>query len=211
MKKPAKVFSNDRYLDFVLANWKDVHAFTEAVTRAQERLPHWLTAQVKDVFAAMQHTYFNKAARYSTDETDNSCIWWDTCGRYDRVNMEGPYLGFFYDDELGNVWDWVKERTPECVPHLVFAVDVGGSKKRATSVTQKWSTYVNKHKHTMLRKGIEINLDPTPSEWLARRDLGSVFTLEKMLDVTTFREAFERAIVEFTGTMHPIIKSGPRM
>jgi hypothetical protein len=213
MKKLARVPIRDRHLEFVLTNWDDVKAFSETVDRAKETLPNWLITQVRDTFKEMRRTVLDKPGFFADDEDEPECICWDTCARYDGKEQEGPYIGFYYANELaGNyIWEWLTTGDPNWVPEVEFWLQVQGTKKRQRTASGKWHAHLLKHESTLKRAGISIATEPTTEGALAKRGLSEVFTVPNMLDLDALRTAFIKSVMAFTKTMEPIIRSGPRI
>lgn len=209
MKQMMRAITHDRYVDFVLTHWKDVHAFLDSVERAKERLPPWLVSQIRDIFKALQQTYLNKPTWYACDQVEANCIWWDTCNKYDREADTGPYIGFYYSNELSAIWDWLTTGELATVPQIIFDVELQGTIKTKRATRRAWFQHLQKHLLRLRRSGINIGAEEG-DDFLATYDLGGVFTLNNIQVVGGLQRSFAKAVMHITDTLHPIIKTGPR-
>ncbi len=209
----VKWSSGDKYLDFLIQNYKSIKAFEEIVRYAKNLLASYVDREATEAIKDLKYRYFERNG-LKVDEDNGIIFWYDpdfTEWDQDLKKGKGPVIQ--YESEQVDIWKWIESEDQDEAPYLYCLVDVSGIKKikNKNLYNHEWAQLLNRDAKILSKKGISIQEEISWGNLLAYWILDKEITMEKLADREQFRKAIQRAVRNFTDALLPILRKGQKI
>jgi virulence-associated protein VapD len=208
-----KKISGDKYLNFLIQNYRDIRALLEVYESAKERINHYVDKEVEKAIEELKHSYFAKKGIEYGGNSGNNIRWHDDHYELedDSEKGKGPYFVF----ELGIVTlEWIESETPwdpSSAPSLSLYIDISLIKKKdQDAFLKKYNNLRTASEKKLQKQGFSVWEADPGSLALVSYPLQKEITMENLANREQFRKGIQLAVKKFTDALLPIVRKGPK-